>query len=164
MNSDLYLKFYITQAQTIINTCLYTDLSQIEFKYLIAAWIYSTYSKTIDNNIDTFCSYDLVPILKLINTGHTYPDRTFRNVKIKSLTKKGYLEFVFAKAIKGSSKNYYKLNYQKMYELMDVLIIFHHAYEKKYKQLGGIFGSKQIKSRTYYKIRRDVLQHINKLR
>jgi hypothetical protein len=160
MNSDLYLKFYMTQEQTILNTCLYLGLSELELRYLICAWVITTSS---DKEV-VFCSADLSKILHPMLPGRKYTHRRFRNVKVQSLEEKGYLEFVYAKTGKGAGERYYKLNFLKVNELMNVLLIFYHEYLKKYKKLVGTFGYNMPKTRSYYKVKRYVVKHINSLR
>jgi hypothetical protein len=159
MRSDLYFKFYLTDRQTVINTCIYLGIHETDLKYLVASWVYVTGKKTKENLL---CANDLIPIVKLINPGIKYEHKSLKNNVMKQLEKREYFKVVYEEQHPGSSKKFYELDFDKLYEFMAVSLVFHQEYIKRYKKIQGIF--KPVPQLKLTKIKKDVLQHIKSLK
>jgi hypothetical protein len=159
MRSDLYFKFYLTERQTVINTCIYLNLSETALKYLVASWVYVTSKRTKEN---LFCANDLIPIVKLINPGYKYEHKSLKNDVMDILEQTGYIKVAYQEQHPGSPKKFYELVYDKIYEFFNISLVFHQEYVKRYK-IKGPFGVIP-KLKQYPKIKRDVLQHIKSLK
>jgi len=148
-----YLKSVITSKQVIFNTMLYLGLSETEFIYIKAAWIYST---TKGNE---FCPRELGSILKVLNPRSKHTNRQFRNVICKNLETKGYLKFSYSNKL----EKWYSLD-KGFNKLFDVIDLFEKAELLRIKKVAGLFGGVYYKTDTYKETRKDINKFLRVLK